>query len=689
MEASELKRRLARTWMPFFARHGNFTSAQLAAMPALLAGHNVILCAGTASGKTETALAPLVERHLPPLRPNHRLVILYLLPTRALIADLQQRLQPPMDALRVTLAVKTRDLTTFDPQRPADLLLTTPESLDALLAAQPAVLRHVAAVVLDELHAYDGAARGDQLRVVLNRLRQVRRHAATAGENEREAIQYVALSATLPDPAAAAARYFPAAQAVVVPGARRVVLEMQALDADTPEALLAVLRSFPERSWRKALAFCNTRAEVEAYAAAVRAAGSVFGHAVFVHYSNLDAGRRRAIEAEFAQAPAALCFASSTLELGIDVGNIDVVLLLGAPGSVAAFVQRVGRGGRRQAVARTFCFYRTPLEALLYRALEAGAPSEAPTAAFRPSVAVQQIFSLLKQSPTGSVRLAQVTALLEGMLPAARIEALLGHLQEHEYLAAGRMGEWRPGARLNRLVDQQSSEHAPLSLYSNIQNRPATLQLRDQQSQQLLANVDRLWLEREQLTLEGRPLDVAWFDGEALWVTPHRGATAHTQLPYLSARQVLSFDLAQQLPAQLGLAPATAALVEDAEGWLFWHWLGDVYGQALLALWRPHLPATESSQPGLCLRLAEAPQRLPEVTATQVTHYLAGAYRQYETGLELGAYQHLLPRDLRRQAVVDQFGAERFVAAIQRLQLTVAPESVAASLQNLLGDAPA
>jgi ATP-dependent helicase Lhr and Lhr-like helicase len=134
VNAHALKDRLPRTWGAFFGRYGNFTPVQSAAIPLLLDGENAVLCAPTASGKTEAALAPLIEQHLPPLRPV-RLTLLYLLPTRALINDLAARLALPLDTLRVSYAVKTRDLDSFDPKHPADFLLTTPESLDALLAS--------------------------------------------------------------------------------------------------------------------------------------------------------------------------------------------------------------------------------------------------------------------------------------------------------------------------------------------------------------------------------------------------------------------------------------------------------------------------------------------------------------------------------------------------------------------------
>ncbi|MFN3980752.1 MAG: helicase-related protein, partial [Caldilinea sp.] len=568
--------------------------------------------------------------------------------------------------------------------RPADLLLTTPESLDALLARQPKSLIHVTGVVLDELHVLDGEARGDQLRVVLNRLRQVRSFAVQQGDAADARIQYVALSATLADPTTVAARHFADAQVVVAPGGRDQHIELLPMAPDSPDALAAFLSEFHARGWRKALVFCNTRAEVEAYATGLRRAGSPFGQQIYVHYSNLDRQRRREIEEQFAQAGAAICFASSTLELGIDIGSIDVAILIGAPGSAAAFAQRIGRAGRRQQTIHAAAFYRSPLEESLLRTLIA-APKPTPTATpFRPSVAVQQIFSLLLQSPTGALRLQPLADLFTGLLAVHDLEAILGQLQELRYLTTARAGEWRAGDRLKRLVDQQASEHAPLSLYSNIQNRPATLKIRDQNSQEIIAAVDPVWLDRDVLTLEGRPLDVNWFDGEALWVTRGRDQTEQTKLPFLSARQLLSFDLAQALASQVGLAPGDAPLVETREGWLLFHWLGDVYGQALLDLLRPHLAVSTSSQPGLALLLREEPRSLPTINIEQATRYLHDHVRQYEGMLALGAYQHLLPWSLRQRSVVAQFDAQRFVDAVVRLRVARSLDIIAEELAQLL-----
>jgi len=681
---SALKNRLPRTWGAFFGQHGNFTTIQSAAIPLLLDGKNVVLCSETASGKTAAVLAPLIERHLPPIH-LVGLTILYLLPTRALINDLFARLAAPLDMLRVSHAVKTHDFDTFDPKHPADLLLTTPESLDALLASETKVFINVRAVVIDELHLFDGTVRGDQLRVLLNRLRQVRSHAASVGDAPDTTVQYAALSATLSQPEIAASRYFPDAAIVQIPSQRAIQLEKIDLDGDLPNALLDYLNTFRQKAWRKALVFCNTRAEVESYATAVRAVGSPFGEAIFVHYSNLEPERRREIETQFTHTRTALCFASSTLELGIDIRDIDVVLLIGAPGSVAAFTQRIGRANRTRQVTHAVCFYRTPLESLMFDAL-LSLPLNRGDVFFHPSVAVQQIFSLLKQSPIGAVRLNPLVRLFTGMLGTEEIRSILGDLQAAGYLQTGRMGEWRAGIRLNRLIDMQATENNVLSLFSNIQvDNAAKIKIRDYHTQEVVANVDRQWFDRPVLTLEGRTMRVAWEDDDTLWVSADHHVDRINRLRFRSTRQILSYELAQQLPIQLGLSSGTAPLIPFEDGWLWFHWLGDIYGYALLDLIRYTLSADKTVQPGLCLTLPDGLSHLPTFSLEQVTRYLYDHYRRYENLLSLGAYHSLLPVELRRKAVVEQFNVPRFLRATQRLRVEPASKQLTQDLEMLLG----
>ncbi len=759
-----LKEQLPRAWPAFFERHGAFTAAQEATIPALLAGHDALVVAPTASGKTEAVLAPLVERYCTPGAPGP--AILYLAPTRALVNDLAARLHGPMDTLGLRLAVRTGDRSTLRTGQTPDLLISTPESLDALLASRARLFASLHAVAVDELHLLDGTPRGDHLRVLLARLRRLRAYAVARGDAHAEGLQVVALSATVERPAAIAARYCRDARVIVVGGGRALDAELLPLASEGVGELRTYLRTFRPRGWRKALVFCNTRAEVEAYAAAVRE-DSPFGGAVYVHYANIEARQRRETEERFAADGAAILFATSTLELGIDIGNVDAVILIGPPGSPASFMQRVGRGNRRKGVTHVACFYRDPLEYHLFEALladalpmtmgnaaptgsagvsdsptsaahrastrsagfqpatvvatasaittsplievsrlEAGAPSEYDTplfadasrrnagapsrdgdAPFRPAVAVQQIFSLLKASPTAAVRQAELSALLTGLLPPGDLGVILDGLHGRGYLATGRPGDWVAGPRLDELFDKQGRKNCPLSIYSNIEGMGGrVIEVRDRDTGALVASVDPSWLDRPVLTLQGRPVTVEWQDGEALWVTGYRGQDVAGKLTYRSRGQLFSHDLARLLPTTLGLPIGTAPLVPSERGLFLFHWLGDVYGYALFGLLRYRIYARETARPGLCIELDDEPRALSAWTEETVEQYCADDYRQLEPMLALGPYQHLLPTDLRRRAVIAQFDVPRFRAAIASLRVVHAPEGLSENLLEMVGD---
>jgi len=316
---------------------------------------------------------------------------------------------------------------------------------------------------------------------------------------------------------------------------------------------------------------------------------------------------------------------------------------------------------------------------------------------FLPSVAIQQIFSLLKQSTTGAVRLNPLADLFSGLLSAADLLAILGTLQELGYLKDGRAGEWRAGERLNHLVDMQGMidvgrRYSSLSLNSNLEMGGALLKIRDRHSQRVVASVDRQWFDSGIVTLEGRPLNIDWYDGESLWVSasPDRQTRRESDLAsvsslrYLSTRQTLSYDLARRFPLQLGLPLLSAPIVPYQEGWLWIHWLGDIYGRALLDLLRYTLPVEATSQIGLGLLFRDEPRTIPSLTPEQVKRYLHDRYRSYEPMLALGSYHHLLPPELRVRTVIEQFNVLGFLRAVQSLRIDRAPEALAEDLSRII-----
>ncbi|MBM4387078.1 MAG: DEAD/DEAH box helicase, partial [Deltaproteobacteria bacterium] len=197
MEDSKIRSLLGRTYAPFFSRFGGFTDIQREAIPPIIEGKNLFLISPAATGKTEAAAAPVIERLLAGGAPEP-VAILYAAPTRALVNDLEKRLLEPVERTGLSFAVRTGERREIKALKPPHFLVTTPESLDSILCRTPRILKKIKAVILDELHLIDGTYRGDQMRILLNRLRSF------AG---RVDFQTVAMSATAPDPQKMGERY--------------------------------------------------------------------------------------------------------------------------------------------------------------------------------------------------------------------------------------------------------------------------------------------------------------------------------------------------------------------------------------------------------------------------------------------------------------------------------------------------
>ncbi len=686
---AQLKPQLLRTWPVFFAGHGSLTEVQRRAMPVVLAGRDTLLVAATASGKTEAALVPLLERHVLG-HEGSGLRLLYLCPTRALVRDLFGRLTPALRSLGVAAAMKSGDTGPLAARRPPTVLFTTPESTDSLLTRFPRLFKTLEALVLDEIHLLDESPRGDQVRCLLKRIETIRhfsqpeRSQLERAQPGRLPVQRVALSATVDVPEGVAARYLRDAVIVQIAGHRAMSAEIVPTHGlgDLTAALSA-------RAAKKTLVFCNTRHEVEQVATFLRKT-LPFEATVLVHYANLDSAMRREVETRFTEASVAVCVSTSTLELGVDIGSVDEVALLGPPPSLSAFLQRVGRGGRRRQGSRVLCLARSVLEIRHFDALLSmahGFMPELPARRyhFRPSVVVQQTFSLLKQSPTGGLRLADLRAslpetltdeiLTDEILVDETLRGVLDHLVSEGYLTRGRPGEWRVGPGLNELADQHE-------LYSNIGGDVLTTTVVDAYSGRPLARTHRSYPVGATLLLAGRPVEVAWRNRHTFAVKEGKRSAAIGAIRPVSSRQAVPLELAQGVALTLGFGAGEMPLLNDPHGLRLFHFWGDVYGAWLAAILQEYCmqnPTREDepfafSYDAYTLRLPFPLQALPPWDGSLALDVLKTLVAELEPYLELGRFQTLLPPEVAPTGMIGVCDVVRF-EALYRAAALVNPVS--------------
>jgi ATP-dependent Lhr-like helicase len=331
------------------------------ATDAILDGDNVVVLAPTAGGKTEAALLPVLS-----LMDEHGWSgpsVLYIAPIRALLNNQEPRLER-LAAMVGRRAFKWHgDVGTSARRRferdPGDVLSITPESLEAMLigarGAAVSLLGNVRAVIIDEVHAFASGDRGAHLVALLERIARI----------AQRDLQRIGLSATVGDPEHICAWLSGSSRRgsrVVDPGGNRTP-PMLALDfvGTLANAATMIERLYPAT---RRLVFVDSRRRVEELAdqLAQRKVN------VFVSHSSLSAAERAAAERAFEEGQDCVIVATSALELGIDVGDLDHVLQLDAPGTVSGFLQRMGRTGRRPGTAPNCTFLTTTADATVQAA---------------------------------------------------------------------------------------------------------------------------------------------------------------------------------------------------------------------------------------------------------------------------------------------------------------------------------
>jgi ATP-dependent Lhr-like helicase len=333
------------------------TDPQTKAIPPILEGKNVLLIAPTGTGKTEAAFLPVFSRLLELVEKPPGIRVLYITPLRSLNRDLLDRLKWWCQSLDIRISVRHGDTDAKEryqqSRSPPDILITTPETLQAILPGKilRRHLRQIRWVIIDEVHEFAEDKRGSQLSLALERLRLITEHD----------FQIIGLSATIGSPERVAkflAGTDRPVELVKVPVARE--MEFQIIypvasqeDHDLAEKLytrpevaarLRLMRNIIEGQ-RAVLLFTNTRSVAEVLASRFKIWDVDFP--VSIHHGSLAKPARITAEQGLKGGELKGLVCTSSLELGIDIGNIDLCIQYMSPRQVTRLIQRVGRSGHR------------------------------------------------------------------------------------------------------------------------------------------------------------------------------------------------------------------------------------------------------------------------------------------------------------------------------------------------------
>ena len=675
------------------------TEIQRNAIEPVFAGHNVLVSSATASGKTEAVFAPMLARLLKSNVNDSRVRILVIAPTRALVNDLFFRLEGPLENIGWRCGRQTSDYR--DKHKRPELLITTPESFDSMLVRDGEsrdgqsvdhLLAYVEAVFIDEVHLFDGSSRGDQLSWLLRRLERIKRFAYEKGLINTSDLQICGASATIPSPELLAQRLLgPHSIVVSVRGSRSMEIlggdsnDWKSLHADLTPAKIRIMifktredqpiLDATEGIWRalatpvpdgsvcrKLLVFVPTRRLCDQLSSQLKdVLPKRRDLQVLAHHGSLERPAREHAERTFACSRDAILVATTTLEVGIDIGNVDAVVLVGPPSNTSSLLQRVGRAGRRSGVTRIVPIARDWVECCAFGSLLAeardGAVSDTVYAA-RWSVFVQQAASFIAQAPKSRRSKDSIISLANAIWPESQTsrtpERILEHLCSQEQLIEKNdwlhLGEqWS-----DRLAEGGGTFHHNLDTEGT--GRPVV----DASTGEIIAHVQGFSGASGTLVLGGQKWDLVSHSDEILLKPSKQGRNSET-FQYSFRRAPVRLEFAHHTLLGLGFADNDAPIIDLGDRSLWLHCGGSAFEAALSVLFS----GTKRCKGLEGLAMWQAPQidQLENLLGdkSRIIDIVSGIASNLTFALSPGPYHSSLPNDVQTEVVLSLFDIQGFI----------------------------
>lgn len=563
-------------------------------------------------------------------------------------------------------------------------IIVTIEGTDSLIALHTPEISRIRYVICDEVHLVDGFPRGDHLRLVLNRIKEIR-------ERSKKQVNFHIMSATITSPKELANRYFLPNRLIIDKSKKPLELNLENYTKTSIQRLESYMK---QNNLRKALIFCNTRKSTEFLTQKIKQNTNYEN--VYTHHASLSKIQREKVERRMNTIKYGICIATMTLELGIDIGDIDLVVMKAPPPNISSFLQRLGRGCRRRNDrSLVLGWYHNPFEKLLfnlYESLVIEGTLENQLYYPKYSVCVQQLFSIAKQFLEEGITFEYILTVMKSFISYDLLIQILNYVIEQEFFFY-RNKKHFSASKLSDRIDKHS-------IYSNISfSLPfGEIEVRNSINNDILGYVNYSATSKGNcILLGGTEWIVDKFQKNTVYVSPlYQKNISRTFFPPSFVKGHYSYDLAQKIKEYIFSDKSKQLKSElyimippnsKKSGVYLFHFLGSIYGKLFASyLEREGFSSKIHVINGIyiyCKKIEIEKLQFKSIPTEIVT--LDEDLDSLKSILSLGPYSEYLPNEVVMANIVESFDPIEFFRIISEFKVEYIPLELVIKMIDLFG----